>query len=262
MSMRSTALASLIGCVLLPACADQQESLIVQRAPAWTGEECVIDPSADAGLLFGVLDLDQGTPYLMPASLFNNLQTQSTSSSNAGIITNEIQITGAHVELDSDQAPRLISTLEDADSGYVSFEVTLASDSVLPGEAIGLGVEVISRATALEMKRIMDQFPDMFGADTDVTVIATVVFHGLRSGNKVGKIGQIDAREFSFPIRLCRGCLLDCTGCPEVTDDEGNVTAEEGVCPSDFMAGQFVGGICGNAQDFAIAPAGCEVGTP
>lgn len=257
MSMRSMALASLLGCLLLPACADQQESLIVLRAPAWGGEECIVDASSDVGLIEGVLDVTQGTAYLLPLTVLNNLQTQSTDSSNAGIITNEIQLKSADVDLSSDDAEALVTALGE---GLTSFSVILASDSVAPGESIGVAVEAISRATSQGLLTAMEtQWPTQ--PDVQIRVQAAVVVHGTRTGNTVGKIGQIDAREFTFPIRVCRGCLLDCTGCDEMTDDAGNVLSEEGVCPP-TEKGVFVGGICGNAQDFAYAPPDCNVGAP
>jgi hypothetical protein len=95
---------------------------------------------------------------------------------------------------------------------------------------------------------------DQHGADATVTIVAKVVFHGLRAGTQVGKIGRIDARDFSFPILLCHGCLQDCSTCNE--EDAGPL-GEDG-CPTEAQPGDFVGGLCGNAQDFFYAPGACE----
>lgn len=224
------------------------------RAPLWPDAgDCTIDGGADVGLIEGVLDISQGTPYLLPLAVFNNLQSQNTSSSNAGIITNEIQLRDASVELDSEDAPALMDPLTDANK---DFDVTLASDSVAPGEAVGVAVEVIGRDASSKLR---DQLRTL--GDIQPHVNATVVVHGLRSGNTAGKIGIIDAREFTFPIRICDGCLLTCAGCEEVVDEvTGEILRPKGACPDPaFEPGTFVGGICGNAQDFFYGPPECEL---
>ncbi len=241
MSTRTSLLALSLLAVLSSACADQQESLIVLQAPTWPDEGCIVDPEAEAGLLRGTLDVTQGTAYLMPAAVLNNLATQSEGDNNAGIITNEIQITGASVKLSSAQDPQMIEDLKDMDKALVDFDVDVASVSVLPGEVAGFAVEVISSAASKAMAPIVAGH----GEDAQVMVLATVVFHGLRAGTTVGKIGIIDAREFSFPILLCQGCLLDCSACPD-----------EMLCT--ITPGEFSGGVCGNAQDFGVQPPGCE----
>lgn len=242
MSTRSSLLALSLLAVLSSACADQQESLIVLQAPAWPDEGCIVDPETEAGLLRGTLDVTQGTPYLMPAAVLNNLATQSEGDNNAGIITNEIQITGASVKLSSAQAPEMIDQLK-ATPGLVDFDVDVASVSVLPGEVAGFAVEVISQEASRQMGEYLLA---THGPDAQLIVLATVVFHGLRAGTTVGKIGIIDAREFSFPIQLCQGCLLDCSACPD-----------EMLCT--ITPGEFSGGVCGNAQDLGIQPPGCEI---
>jgi hypothetical protein len=246
MSMRLPVRALWLGCLLLPACADQQESLILTHAPIWPDDgSCMIDPGTDTSLLRGTLDVEQGTPYLMPAVLLNNLAPQSASTTNSGTVTNEVQVTDADVVLESPQAPGLIDTLAAMDESLVDFNVVVASLSIPPSEARGFGVEVISRAASLAFRDTMrNEYPE----GTAIIVVANVTFHGLRSGTKVGNIGVIDAREFSFPIQLCQGCLLDCSGCG----------TEPGECPT-YTPGDFVGGVCGNAQDFFIAPPICDL---
>lgn len=240
MSTRASLLALSLGAVLSSACADQQESLIVLQAPAWPEGDCVVDPEQEAGLLRGTLDIVHGTPYLMPAAVLNNLAAQSEGDNNAGIITNEIQITGASVKLSSAQAPEMIDMLE---GNLVDFDVDVASISVLPGEVAGFAVEVISEEASKQMGAYIAA---EYGPEAQLIVLATVVFHGLRAGTSVGKIGIIDAREFSFPIQLCQGCLQDCSGCPDPS-----------LCT--ITPGDFTGGICGNAQDLGVAPPGCEI---
>jgi hypothetical protein len=244
MSMRPSLLALSLGAALFPACADQQESLIVLHAPFWPEDgACSVDPSVEEGLLRGTLDVTQGTPYLMPAAVLNNLAAQDATDNNAGIITNEVQITGASVKLESAQDPVMIDVLEDMNDALVDFDVDVASVSVPPGEIAGFAVEVISEEASKQMGAYLLA---EHGAEAQLIVTAKVVFHGLRAGTSVGKIGILDAREFSFPIQLCQGCLLDCSGCPD-----------DSFCT--ITPGQFSGGVCGNAQDFGIAPPGCEL---
>ena len=76
-----------------------------------------------------------------------------------------------------------------------------------------------------------------------VSLVATMSFHGRRTGNSVGGIGDVEAREFQFPVSLCTGCLIDCTGC------------DPPMCPVDTT--DWAGGVCGNAQDRLLYPATC-----
>ena len=76
-----------------------------------------------------------------------------------------------------------------------------------------------------------------------VTVVVEIVINAERSGNTVGNVGVISSRTFSYPVRVCSGCLIDCTSCPN------------GECPAE--PGNYLGGVCGNAQDSALVPAAC-----
>jgi hypothetical protein len=239
----STRALALFSTLLATACADNQESLLVLRAPAWTSEDCVVDAGQTDSLPFGTLDVTMATGYLMPAVLLNNLAKQTKN--NAGVVTNEIQLTDVDVDLSAPQAPELIDAVSAMDDSYVSFNVQLSTDSLLPQAKEGVLVEVIPQPTA---KVLRDLLPGMYGPEAKVTVVATAVFHATRSGNTSGKIGIIDARDFKFPVEVCQGCLVDCTSCPE-----------EITCPD--STAMFVGGLCGNAQDAAIAPEGCDLGT-
>lgn len=222
-------------------CADNQETLIVLFAPLWKDDgSCTIDSSAEDALLHGTLDLAFKTPYIMPALLLNNSGDQRTN--NTGVESNEIQIIDAEVTLDSPQDPELLANIGDA---YTHFTAALSTNSIKPGETIGLGVEVIPQGTVNELAKAFADMP----AGAKVTVRANVVFNGTRSGNDVGKVGRVKARDFSFPINLCNECLLYCGGCTDA-DDQPNG------CPVEI--GGLEGGVCGNAQDLAVWPSGCE----
>lgn len=224
-------------------CADNQETLIVLMAPAWENPgECEIQASSDVSLPFGTLDLAYGTPYAMPAILLNNTAQQSAEDNNAGVVTNEIQLLDADVDLSMAQAPDIIDQLSDMNDAFVSFNVPLSSNSLLPGASQGVLVEVIPQQTAIAMGQLILA---EYGPAAKLTVEASVQFHGTRSGNNIGKVGGIDAREFNFPISVCFGCLETCASCPGAE------------CPVGATA--WAGGICGNAQDFGVYPAACEM---
>ncbi len=226
--------------LLASACAENQESLIVINAPAW-GDGCTVGAGGgDVGLPFGVLDVAFDTRYLMPALLLNN--TSVRGPNNAGIETNEVQLLDADVDLSSTNAPEFIDALRASDENLVSFNVPLATVSILPGETQGVLVEVISGSAAVALRDEMNSRG--FDEDTRITLEATIVFHASRSGNTRGEVGGIEAREFRFPIQVCLGCLIDCSGC------------DEGECPPDYTS--VAGGICGNAQDLPVFPAACE----
>lgn len=232
-----------VGAALIVGCAENEESLLVLNAPLWADDgECIVQPAADGlSLTNGVLDLSFGTPYVMPATLLNNSPMQDASENNAGVDTNEIQLLDADVDLSMAQAPEIIDALRDMDDGLVSFNVPLPTVSIFPEQLQSVLVEVIPQPTSMALAEALGA---AFGASARVTIVARVVFHASRSGNTIGKVGGIDAREFSFPISLCFGCLVTCTSC------------EEAMCPVGDFA--IAGGVCGNAQDLPLYPAVCD----
>lgn len=239
--MRRVAMLLLATAALTGGCADNQETLIVLFAPQWDDQgSCTIDSATDEALLHGTLDLSFRTPYIMPALLLNNSGDQRKN--NTGVDSNEIQVIDAEVTLDSPQDPDLLGNIDDT---YTHFTAALSTNSISAGETIGLGVEVIPQGTVNELA---NAFVDM-APGAKVTVRANVVFHGTRTNNDVGKVGSVKARDFSFPINLCDGCLLYCGGC---TDEEGQVNG----CPVNL--GAVEGGVCGNAQDLPLWPSACD----
>lgn len=242
--MQRTMLATLVvGAALLGGCSENEESLIVLNAPYWQDDgQCVVMPSMDGvSLTNGVLDLSFGTPYVMPATLLNNTPALEEGDNNAGIDTNEIQLLDADVDLSIPQAPEVIDQLRDQDPALISFNVPLPTVSIFPEQMQTVLVEVIPQPTAVALANALSA---SFGTSARATIVARVIFHASRSGNNIGKVGGIDAREFSFPISLCFGCLVTCASC------------EEGACPiGDF---NVAGGVCGNAQDLPLYPSVCD----
>ena len=241
---------SLATAVVAPACAGEQESLIVSHVPVWPDNgECLIDPSQDTAMLRGRLDLAFATPYVLPVVLVNQLLPQQAGSQNAGIDNSEMQLVSVDVELELPQAPELIEGLREINDALVEFQAPLATVSLPGGSRTGVAVEVISRATAIalaeDVARFQPDTPIVPGAPSVLTVIANIVFSATRTGNTSGRVGAVESRAFSFPIDVCVGCMLSCEDCPGM------------VCPADPIWTNF---ICGNAQDGPIVPAQCTDG--
>ena len=235
-------LAPLLLATLAVGCADNQETLIVLHAAAWDDDgTCIVDPNTDDILAFGVLDLIGRTPYVAPLVLLNNSGVQRKN--NTGVDSNEIQLKDVEVTISSAQAPDL---LEGIDDKFLHFSTDLPTNSIPAGDTVGIAVEVLPQGTVNELATALMSQPE--GAR--VTVSATVVFGGSRTGNDVGNVGRVKARDYSFPIQLCYRCLLDCSGC---TNSEGDPTG----CPLDVGPTTVTGGVCGGAQDLPIWPSGC-----
>jgi hypothetical protein len=239
-------LGALVAVVLIASagCAGDQESLIVTHAPAWPSNgECVVEAGQSAGMLGGTLDLEFATPYLMPAVLLNQLQTQQGATRSTGIDNSEVQLRSVDVELELPQAPELIEGLREVDDALVEFRVPLATVSIPGGARHGVAVEVVPRPTAIvlgeDLARFQPSTPSAPGASAVLRLLANVTFNASYTS---GRAGMIASREFSFPIDICVGCMIDCSGCPNR------------VCPAEPI---WTGFICGNAQDAFMVPLQC-----
>lgn len=240
MARTTLVLASLLSWLPM-GCADNQESLIVLMAPAWDEDgACAVTDSNDA-LPLGLLDAALPSAYMMPALLFNNTTLQNATKKNAGVQTNEMQLKSASVSLSVPQNKDAAAAVRKQEPSLMDFEVSLPTQSIAPQQTIGVLVQVIPQQTAAALAG--ELFLTDAQKESRVTVVADVVFHATRSGNVKGRVGEIDAREFSFPITFCYDCLIDCHTC------------ENAMCPA--QSSTFVGGVCGNAQDLPLVPAAC-----
>ena len=229
----------------LTGCADNEEALIVLHAAAWEAAgECRVDAGNDNTLPRGIADVSLGTGYLAPLVLLNQLPSQPAATNNSGIDNAEVQLRSVEVDLSMPQAPQVIDAVEAQNEAFVSFEQVLASDSLSPGARHGTLVEVITSPAAAALSgAIEDAFPDQ--PDVRLVLEAKIVFRGLQTGNTVGNLSDVEAREYIFPIEVCNECLIDCSSCMM------------GSCPTSID--DVVGGICGNIQDFPAVPAQCGV---
>lgn len=219
-------------------CADGDPSLIAVGSPAFQQGECFADPNSSTFLQLGVLDVAYGTAYTLPVVVRNNLRARASKTSS-GVDDSELQLSNVEVSLAMDQAPDVLRRVRDEDSAFVSFSATVPSMSLKGGEETGVIVDVISDGASRAFRSaMMDLLPE--GARP--TIEAELVFHATRPGSG-GRLGDIESREYTFPIELCIGCLpVTCETCP---DEQ---------CPPDAV----FAGICGNAQDDILSPAQCE----
>lgn len=232
----------MVSAMALAGCAQEQESLIVSHVPIWPGAgECLADPSEATHYTRGTLDLAFTTPYMMPLVLQNQVLSKVPMTSNSGVDDGELQLIGADVTLRMPQSRAVLDRASAANENFVDFSVDLATSSLPSGGEQGVLVEVVSQpASAALAAAVRSELSE----DARPTLLVDVVFRARRTGNKVGKVGEIEARVFTFPIQLCFNCLYTAIACPD------------GMPPQNDN-GQILGGVCGNAQDFAVGPAVC-----
>ncbi len=285
---------------MLGSCADQQESIIIAGAPAWAPGECSVQVPAMFYLDRGRLDVRFGTQYLVPLEIQNQLTVQSTDSTNSGTDNSELQITGVDVRLSSAQRPDLIDRLEDeAGEAFIDFTPAVPTNSLTGSSSLGFLVTGIPAATsaklaeyrveeALEAGEAAEMELEGTGAtETEIlaarlsaengvlqaveTIVVSMVVRARRSGNSTGSgVGEIESRQFDFPVDVCHGCLTQCSSCSfEVDlDADGEPETITGECPDPtvrstptgrLFIGDYVGtnATCPSAQDSYFVPAVC-----
>lgn len=185
----------------LGSCAQDQETLIVRGAISFD-DECMLDDSVR--LASDTLDVAIDAPFAL-GLLVANVSTQN-SSSNTGIEDDgEIKLEYAEVRL---------SFSGGNPAGFESeFEVTIPSDSIPSGEELGVMVTVPASVTqALRGSVAPGQLPTL---EMSVTLVGQ---RTSPAGN--GKLGEVRAREYTFPFTLCNGCVpcVSACGLPQSSD--------------------------------------------
>lgn len=219
---------------MLQGCADEQESLIVRGAVGFDNM-CIIQPQG-IFLARGTLDASFGTPYSAGIILANQLQPQM--SNNSGTDNSELKLVEADVDLSIPQAPQILANLQARDPSFVSFTQPLPTNSLQGGSEVSVLVDVI---TAAASRALAEEIAAAFSEPVEITVVADIVFHAERTGNSVGKVGDIEARSYSFPIDVGLGNLISCATC------------ENAACPDTTNYVLH----CGSAQDTAVVPGPC-----
>ncbi len=288
----AVALASL---ALGGSCADQEESIIIAGAPAWQGS-CSVSVPASVFLAQGLLDVRFETGYMLPLEIQNQLIGQMGDSVNSGIDNSELQLVGVDVTLTSQQRPQLLDALPE---DFVDFSPPIPTNSLSGGGSLGFLVNVIPDATTTEIARDRVERATQAGVDAQEdlrlevenpteaelesarlsaevgvlsqreTIVATVVVRARRTGNAVGTVGEIEAREFKFPIEVCHGCTITCATCEYEVDSDADGEADDtisGVCPPGSVPPEptervFINNFtgialgCPTAQDDTFVPA-------
>ena len=232
------------------ACTNQQEGLLIRRAPQWQSQDdgnvtvgtCAVDPNNTATLNHGVLDISFGTPYMAPLEVENNMLSIDAESSPNGINDGEIRLSEAEVALAIPQAADAIDGLAAQDEALVNFKTPVQSISLEPGQSSGMLLEIVPSATS---QALAGALGGDLASGGKVRLVATIVVRGYRAVDG-GNRNEVESRPFDFPVDLCMGCLLDCSMCAP------------GECTT---MGPMSGGVCGNAQDFAVFPQSCSAGT-
>lgn len=286
---------------LLGSCADQEESIIIAGAPAWMGGVCAVQVPAQAFLDRGRLDVRFGTQYVVPLEIQNQLVPQDPDSTNSGTDNSEIQITGVDVRISSAQRNDLIDRLEAEGEAFIDFSPAVPTDSLTGGGSRGYAITGIPGATAVKLAEYRAEEAVLAGdtaeqaslgggateaealnvrliAETGVlqaveTFVVSIVVRARRSGNRSGSVGEIESRQFDFPVDVCHGCLASCASCSFDVDldaDGEKETTVAGQCPdaavqstptSRLFFGDFVGTTlnCPYAQDDRFVPAVCGI---
>ena len=281
-------------------CADQQESIIVAGAPAWMSG-CSVQVPAQFYLDRGRLDVRYGTQYLVPLEIQNQLVMQSGDATNSGTDNSEFQISGVDVRLSSAQRPDLIERLEDEEGeAFVDFAPAVPTNSLSGGGSLGFLVTGIPAATSAKLSqyRVEEAIeagdnavtafvaanPDAtegeilgarLSAENGVlqaveTILVSLVVRARRTGNRSGSLGEIEARQFDFPVDICHGCLTSCASCSLDVDPDGDGQTETvvGLCPDSTVVSEPTGRLflgdfkgvsvnCPSAQDDIFVPAIC-----
>jgi len=243
-----------VAAVMATGCASEQESLIVLHAARWdTPGECLVDGANDTALTNGVLDVAFGTSYEMPVVLLNQLQGQTAMMTNNQVDNSELQLTGADVVLSMPQAPEVLERVAAQNESNVDFSVDLSTISLGGEERQGFLIPIVSQPAS---EAFADAIRAELSPESRPTLVATTVFRARRTGNRVGKVGEIESRAFSFPLELCLGCLYTCSSCADDARlDQCGMDRIGAVDGTSTVA--LAGGVCGNAQDFGVAPGYC-----
>ncbi|MCX4240284.1 hypothetical protein [Paraliomyxa miuraensis] len=217
-------------------CRIEQESLIVLNslAIAADDDECMIDAGSDEILVRGLADASSGYGYTLLPVLRNNLVAQGSGGSNSGVEPSELQLEpdiDITAHFPEEILDRLPADLE------LSYSLPIATDSLGPG---GLYVPQVQLMSA----ELVEALPAAVPTEGFHDVTFDIVFHATRTGNASGNVGVIDSRLYSFPVRLCNGCLVRSCVCNANDQCEpgseiyaGNCLGVQDVPPQPFICG-------------------------
>ncbi len=288
------AAAALLSLAFVSSCAEEQEPLIIAGAPVWNAG-CAVQVPADLFLPMGILDVRFGTDYLLPLEVQNQLLAQQPQTQNSRTDNSEVQLLGVDISISSAQRPQIVSQLRTENPAFVEFSPSIPTDSLPGSSSKGLIIQAIPAATSARLAELRVAEAVAAGEaalanaqaqdpDADDTVLQDarrraeagvlslretytigVTVRARRTGNRVGSVGEFEAREFEFPVEVCHGCLVSCASCSfEVDPDGDGMTEEIGGCPAvvpteptdPLFLGNYQGAAvgCPTAQDDVFIP--------
>jgi hypothetical protein len=167
--------------LLAGGCADNESMLFVRGVLAWPPGQCIINPDPTSLVrLGGVLDRAFRSNYVAPLLIGNQLTTRGDRDT-LRTESSRITLRGAVVEVNDRQGNRLLHYTADG-TGFVD-----------PGEGSNPGFGIMS----VELIPPTAVIPD----NTDV-IVGVRVFGDTLGGR------EVESSELTFPIFVCRGCLV------------------------------------------------------
>ncbi len=191
--------ASAIG-VLSSGCGHNDSTLFIQGVlapPPRTTGECLYTPSATAALSFGgTFDVGIASSYGAVLQLGNQMVQRGPSGPGSDPVhteTSRIVINGAEV------------TVSDTDGTQRGNFTSVASSFVDVGSAgtAGLGSVGIVAIDAPTASTLCDDFPSI---QTRKQLVLKIKAFGKTLGGT-----DVESQEFTFPVEVCKGCLVDRT---------------------------------------------------
>lgn len=185
--------------VLSSACAHNDSTLFIQEVMAppssKTGGQCVYTPSTTAPFLSeGTFDIGIASSYGAVLQLGNQLVQRGPAGPGADPVhteTSRIVINGAEV------------SVADSTGAQIGNFTSVASSFVDVGNAgtAGLGAVGITAIDAKTASSLCDQFPT---PQTRRQLVLTIKAFGKTLGGT-----DVESQEFTYPVTVCKGCLVD-----------------------------------------------------
>ncbi len=190
---RIGAWAALGGCIVLGACVRNDQSLFIRQVVApptvGEGERCKYTSDISQPILSsGILDAGLRNVYTAVFLVGNQLLAQ-TNKDQVRAESSRISIQGAEVHVFDVSGDELKSFTRSA-TGFVD-----PSDGINPGYAV-VGVDVLDSAS------IESASSGIKRGETRRRMVTVRIF-GTSLGNT-----SVESNEFSFPIDICKGCLV------------------------------------------------------
>jgi hypothetical protein len=217
-------------------CADNNATLFVFGVLAPTAPTCdVIADPAQLVLGSGTLDVALRTNY-EARLLVGNQYTPRGAKQQLKAETTRITLTGAEITLKDGATDKIITCKNQAHCGEFS---VYGSGFANPSKSEDPGWGIIF--AQLIPNAVGESFRNTLTAPGTVNLVATVKVFGTTLGNQ-----DVESGGFSFPIQLCKGCLVDYS-----------TVDSTGACPA-RKEGDSIPVPCDEGQDEAVDCRACR----